>query len=196
MPEPIPEPSPELSPEPLPDLLTVKETAAYLRIPQPTVYYLLQRGELPAVQIGKRWRIKRRLLDRDILRTDKDSPAPLVLAVDDDPGLQRVFREFLSRSGFGQVVVGSGAEAIEENRRQNFDLVFLDLHLPDMGGDQVYAALREQSPELPIVIITGYPDSEPLNRILELGPVLVLRKPLEIEQLLRTVHLLGHRSKP
>ncbi|HUF64061.1 MAG TPA: response regulator [Verrucomicrobiales bacterium] len=191
----MPEFQPEPLPEPLPELLTVKETAAYLRIPQPTVYYLLQRRELPAVQIGKRWRIKRRLLDRDILQSDQDSPAPLVLAVDDDPGLQRIFREFLSRSGFGQIVVASGAEAIEENRRQTFDLVFLDLHLPDMGGDQVYAALREQSPDLPIVIITGYPDSEPINRILELGPVLVLRKPLEIEQLLRTVQLLGHRSR-
>jgi CheY-like chemotaxis protein len=85
-------------------------------------------------------------------------------------------------------------EALDEDSRRNFDLVFLDLHLPDMGGDQVYAAMRERHPDLPIVIITGYPDSEPLNRILELGPVLVLRKPLELDQLLSTVRLLGHRG--
>ena len=44
-----------------PELMTVKETAEYLRIPLPTVYYLVQRGQLPAVQIGGRWRIKRSL---------------------------------------------------------------------------------------------------------------------------------------
>ena len=40
--------------------MTVKETAEYLRIPLPTVYYLVQRGQLPAIQIGGRWRDVRR----------------------------------------------------------------------------------------------------------------------------------------
>ena len=48
------------------NLLTVKETAKYLRIPLPTVYYLVQRGQLPAIQIGGRWRIKKASLDKDI----------------------------------------------------------------------------------------------------------------------------------
>lgn len=43
------------------DLLTVKETSEYLRIPLPTVYYLVQRGQLPAAQIGGRWRTKKKL---------------------------------------------------------------------------------------------------------------------------------------
>ena len=68
--------------------MTVKETAEYLRIPLPTVYYLVQRGQLPAVQIGGRWRIKRSLLDRDVLRKDEESGQPTVLVVDDDPALQ------------------------------------------------------------------------------------------------------------
>ena len=67
-----------------PELMTVKETAEYLRIPLPTVYYLVQRGQLPAIQIGGRWRIKRSLLDRDILKTDEGGQ-PTVLVVDDDP---------------------------------------------------------------------------------------------------------------
>ena len=50
-----------------PELMTVKETAEYLRIPLPTVYYLVQRGQLPAIQIGGRWRIKRSLLDTEVL---------------------------------------------------------------------------------------------------------------------------------
>ena len=50
------------------NLLTVKETAKYLRIPLPTVYYLVQRGQLPAIQIGGRWRIKKDSLDKDVLK--------------------------------------------------------------------------------------------------------------------------------
>ena len=52
--------------EEAPELMTVKETAEYLRIPLPTVYYLVQRGQLPAIQIGGRWRIKRSLLDSQV----------------------------------------------------------------------------------------------------------------------------------
>jgi len=76
--------------------LTVKETAKYLRIPLPTVYYLVQRGQLPAIQIGGRWRIKKASLDKDILKEDK-SGQPTVLVVDDDESLQSLFKIFLRR---------------------------------------------------------------------------------------------------
>ncbi len=64
-----PTPSAPVETVKLPELLTVKETAEYLRVPQPTVYYLLQNGKLPGVMIGGRWRVKRLLIDRDILHS-------------------------------------------------------------------------------------------------------------------------------
>ena len=63
-------------------------------MPLPTVYYLVQRGQIPAIQIGGRWRIKKTSLDRDILRQDKQGQ-PTVLVVDDDPDLQELFKAFL-----------------------------------------------------------------------------------------------------
>lgn len=179
--------------EDAPELMTVKETAEYLRIPLPTVYYLVQRGQLPAIQIGGRWRIKRSLLDRDILRNE-ESGQPTVLVVDDDPALQQLFKQFLKKAGFGRIVVGTGAEAIQYAEKQKFDLVFLDLKLPDIPGDELYKKLRTLHPDLPIVIITGYPDSEILSKILAGGPVTVIQKPIEFEQLNRTVRQLGHKG--
>ena len=176
-----------------PELMTVKETAEYLRIPLPTVYYLVQRGQLPAVQIGGRWRIKRSLLDRDVRRTEQ-SGQPTVLVVDDDAQLQTIFKQFLKKAGFGRIVVGTGAEAIQHAERQRFDMVFLDLQLPDIPGDEVYARLKEVHPDLPIVIITGYPDSEILSKILRRGPVTVIQKPIELDQLNQTVKQLGHKG--
>ena len=175
------------------NLLTVKETAKYLRIPLPTVHYLVQRGQLPAIQIGGRWRIKKNALDKDILKEEK-SGQPTVLVVDDDESLQNLFKLFLKKIGFSRVVVGTVKEAIAALEKQRFDLVFLDLKLPDGPADDVYDFVKRDQPDCPIVIITGYPDSEMLDRILAKGPITVLKKPLKTEQLQQTVKILGHKD--
>jgi excisionase family DNA binding protein len=180
-----------VSETPLHNLLTVKETAEYLRIPLPTVYYLVQRGKIPAIQIGGRYRIKKSSLDRDVLRQDKQGQ-PTVLVVDDDPVLQDLFQTFLKKIGFSRVVVGTAKEAIKCLRKQKFDLLFLDLQLPDAPGDQVFETAKQIDPDLNVTVITGYPDSEILDRILQVCPVTVLKKPLKIEQLYQTVKILGH----
>jgi excisionase family DNA binding protein len=179
-------------PSPMHNLMTVKETAEYLRIPLPTVYYLVQRGQLPAVQIGGRWRVKKDALDRDVLRNE-DEGQPTVLVVDDDAGLQSMFKLFLKKQGFSRIVVGTGKEALVALQKQKFELCFLDLQLPDTTGDEIYKKAKDIQPGLPIVIITGYPDSQTLDNILKLGPVTVLKKPLEVEALQQTLRLLGHK---
>src|SRR5207248_10260280 len=102
------------------NLLPVKETAKYLRIPLPTVYHLVQRGQLPAIQIGGRWRIKKSSLDKDILQEEK-SGQPTVLVVDDDESLQNLFKLFLRKTGFSRVVVGSVKEAHGAPEQQKYD---------------------------------------------------------------------------
>ncbi len=179
-------------PEPLHTLLTVKETAEYLRIPLPTVYYLVQRGQLPAIQIGGRWRVKKEALDRDILREEGDSQ-PSVLVVDDDENLQEMFKLFLKKAGFARVIVGTGREALSALKKQKFDLCFLDLMLPDITGDEIYKEIKKSHNDMPVVIITGYPDSVMLDNILKFGPVTVLKKPLKVEQLAQTLKFMGHK---
>ncbi len=175
------------------NLMTVKETAEYLRIPLPTVYYLVQRGQLPAIQIGGRWRVKRDMLDRDVLRNE-DQGQPTVLVVDDDEALQTMFKLFLKKAGFSRLVVGTGKDALVALAKQKFDFCFLDLQLPDITGDEIYKHARKIDPDLPIVIITGYPDSQMLDNILKHGPVTVLKKPLQVAQLNQTLRILGHKT--
>ncbi len=184
--------TPRVSP-PMHNLMTVKETAEYLRIPLPTVYYLVQRGQLPAIQIGGRWRVKRDALDRDVLH-NAEQGQPTVLVIDDDETLQSMFKLFLKKAGFSRQIVGTGKEALAMLNKQRFDLCFLDLQLPDMMGDEVYAVAKEKYPDLPIVIITGFPDSQVLDNILRHGPVTVLKKPLRVEQLQLTLKMLGHHA--
>ena len=182
-----------VSETPIHYLLTVKETADYLRIPIPTIYYLVQRGKIPAIQVGGRWRIKKSPLDRDVLHQDKQGQ-PTVLVVDDDRGLQDLFRTFLKKIGFSRVVVGTAKEAIKSLGKQKFDLMFLDLKSPDAPGDQVFKTAKQIDPDLNVIVITGYPDSEILDRILEVSPVTVLKKPLKLEQLNQAVKIFVHNG--
>jgi excisionase family DNA binding protein len=174
--------------------MTAKETAEFLGIPLPTVYYLMQRGQLPAVQIGGRWRVKRDLLERDVLR-NQEATQPTVLVVDDDVGIQGMFKLFLKKQGFARVVVGNGREALAALQKQKFALFFLDLQLPDITGDEIYKQAKEIDPTLPIVIITGYPDSQMLDNILRHGPVTVLKKPLQVEVLEQALKMMGHELR-
>ena len=86
-----------------------------------------------------------------------------MLVVDDDLSLQNLFKVFLKKVGFSRVVVGTVKEAIAALEKQRFDLLFLDLKLPDGPADDVYDAAKEIDPQLPIVVITGYPDSNMLE---------------------------------
>ncbi len=174
------------------NLMTVKETAEYLRIPLPTVYYLVQRGQLPAIQIGGRWRVKKDLLDRDVLHAEEHGQ-PTVLVVDDDEVIQTLFKQYLKKAGFSRIVVGTGKEALAALAKQKFDLCFLDLQLPDITGDEIYAIAKKDHPDLPFVIITGFPDSQMLDNILKFGPVTVLKKPLQLPQLQQTLRMLGYK---
>lgn len=56
-----------------PELMTAKEIAQYLRIPLPTVYCLLYKGQLPGIRIGNRWRIKKSIVDKSVLKKDTEN---------------------------------------------------------------------------------------------------------------------------
>src|SRR5438128_11807463 len=99
------------------NLLTVKETAKYLRIPLPTVCYLGQRGQLPAIKIGGRWRIKKSSLDKDILKEDK-SGQPTSLVVDDDESLQKLCKLFFRKIRFSRGVGGTVKDAMAEHENR------------------------------------------------------------------------------
>ena len=101
---------------------------------------------------------------------------------------------FLKKIGFSRVVVVTVKEALTALDKQHFDLLFLDLKLPDGPADNVCDAAKKIDPELAIIIITGYPDSEMLDRILEKGPITDLKKPLQVDQLYQTVRILGHKE--
>jgi DNA-binding response OmpR family regulator len=77
----------------------------------------------------------------------------------------------------------NGSQGILEFEIRNPDLVFLDLMLPGIDGAEILKKIRAINTGVPVIIITGYPDGECMNRVLEQGPITVLKKPLSVDAL-------------
>jgi methylglyoxal synthase len=173
------------------NLLSIKEAADHLQLPLSSLYYRVQRGRIPAIQIGGRLRIKKSSLEGRVLRRDKRG-RPAVLVVENDPDLQEQFRTLLRKTGFSRTVVGTARAAMSNLRKEKFDLMFLDLELPDGPAEEVCKRARQVAPELQVIVLTGHPESEIIDRILQASsPVTFLKKPLKFEHLVQTVRTLG-----
>ena len=81
-----------------------------------------------------------------------------ILVVDDEVSVCEITRDMLTDLGYTVTVTHDGRSALDtyRTRRGSIDLVLLDINMPEMGGEETFARLREMNPELPIVILTGY----------------------------------------
>ena len=173
------------------DLLTIKEAASYLRMSPLTLYRMASKGILPAVKVGRHWRIHNDALE-SWLRPRAPRSTSYIMVVDDEEAVRSLFRGTLERGGNGdyQVVPASnGDEALSAMESFEFSLIFLDLRMPGMDGVETFGRIRQVDSVVPVSIITGYPDSDLMARALEIGPIGVMKKPFrprDIEQVVGT----------
>ncbi len=106
-----------------------------------------------------------------------------VLVVDDEEVVCEACRRVLSSAGFSVSTVQSGREALEACRSERFDLVVADIRMPDMDGLEVAQRLKQEFPELQVLILTGYPSEESLRRARRIGVFDYLHKPVSPERL-------------
>ncbi len=108
---------------------------------------------------------------------------PRILVVDDDPEIAKMLTRSLSRRGYVIDAVASPDEALARSAAEPYDAAILDLVMPVRDGADLAAALRAQSPGLPIVLLTGYSRS-PLLKGAERQPATaVFTKPVAIAEL-------------
>jgi len=115
------------------------------------------------------------------------SDIPKVLIVDDDPRMCDSLKVLLSDQGYVMKTCNSGQEAIECMSRNAFDLVLLDMVIPDMDGFQIMDCIKRQSPDTLVIVITGHASMEAAIGSLRRRVYDFVRKPFEPEELLRTV---------
>jgi len=111
------------------------------------------------------------------------------LIVDDDVQLRETLAEILRSQGYQTTSVGDANEAIEKASRQFFDIVLLDVRLPDMEGTRLLSRLQELIPTAIKIIITGHPSIKSAADSLNIGANSYLTKPLNPDELLKTISL-------
>src|SRR5688572_1746754 len=108
-----------------------------------------------------------------------------VLIIEDDPRLVEVLADCLAREGIEVTHAGRGLEAIGLIPDGKFDLVLLDLGLPDTGGFEVLQQIKTipAGRDLPVVLLTAWNGTHDKLRGFELGAVDYITKPFELAEL-------------
>ena len=122
------------------------------------------------------------------------SSAVTVLVVEDERKIRDLVRGYLEREGMSVLTTESGAEAIEIARRFEPDLVILDLHLPDVPGEEVARELRASS-HVPILMLTAKASEDERIRGLELGADDYVTKPFSPRELVLRAKAILRRGK-
>ncbi len=111
----------------------------------------------------------------------------LILLIEDEETASRMLKNFLEKKGYEVMVKKEGKGGIEAFKRNPVDVVLLDWKLPDMNGDQVFDAIREIDPSIPVIFITAYGMVEKAVEVLKKGAFHYITKPLELDELLHVI---------
>jgi len=110
-----------------------------------------------------------------------------VMIVDDEPDIRKVVRMTLHKAGYDVVEAEDGQKAIEvintgENRLM-LDVIICDIRMPKINGVEAITYFRKEYPRVPLIVLTGFPDTEMATSFLRDGVVDYLVKPVEGEKL-------------
>ena len=170
------------------ELLTPQELAQYLKMSRATVMRKARNGEIPSIKIGKQFRFDKDRVDGWLLQKTVGRSLH-ILVVDDEPAIGKLFKDGLGRNGIQVTATESSSEALELAAKSHFDLIFLDLVMPEIDGSELFRRIRDIDKHVPVTIMTGYSDTDLMKEAMEQAPFLVMAKPFGIEDILGVVRV-------
>jgi DNA-binding response OmpR family regulator len=125
------------------------------------------------------------------------STAYTILIIDDEPNLRRSLALILQRAGYG-VTTAESAEQVQQYLQAGaYDLVFLDLKMPDINGLELLPQIRTLYPEMPVLILTAHATLDSAIEAVRKGARDYLLKPIDPEQILsRVSEILDEQQHP
>lgn len=118
-----------------------------------------------------------------------------ILLVEDDPTTAKSIELMLTHANLNVYSTDLGEEGIDLAKLYDYDLILLDLNLPDMNGHEVLRQLRMARIETPILILSGADDTENKIKGFGFGADDYLTKPFHREELVARIHAIIRRSK-
>jgi two-component system, cell cycle response regulator CtrA len=118
-----------------------------------------------------------------------------VLLIEDDPNTARSVELMLNAEGINVYVTDLGEEGLDLGKLYDYDLIALDLNLPDMTGYEVLKRLRTARVETPVLILSGTSETEAKVQALGFGADDYVTKPFHRDELVARIHAIVRRSK-
>jgi DNA-binding NtrC family response regulator len=110
-----------------------------------------------------------------------------ILIVDDDENIRKVLIAILEDKGYNIEAVGTAREAIRKTDKKFYNLALIDIRLPDMEGIDLLTKIRDTTPRMRKIIITGYPTLQNAVEAVNLGADAYIMKPFDVEKVLSTI---------
>ncbi len=110
-----------------------------------------------------------------------------VLIVDDHPGMCCTLKDILESEDHKVVTVTSGLAAVKICKEQRFDVILMDIRMPDLNGVETYLRIKEYIHGTRVILMSAFSVDELKQEALEAGAIAFLQKPLDIEQTLQLI---------
>jgi len=110
-----------------------------------------------------------------------------ILIVDDDENIRKVLVTILEEEGYAVDSVDTAKKAIEATKKKFYNVALIDIRLPDMEGIELLTRMRETTPRIRKVIITGYPTLQNAVEAVNRGADAYIMKPFDMDKVLATI---------
>jgi len=110
-----------------------------------------------------------------------------ILVVDDDVIVIKSCRRILEAEGFEVTTVASADEALEKIKIYDFDLLVMDVKMPIHDGIFLMREIKKNWPDIPIIVMSGYPTPETVADVVRLGAVQFIPKPFKPDEFMKSI---------
>jgi len=111
-----------------------------------------------------------------------------VLVVDDDENIRKVVIAILEDEGYIVESAATAKEAIEKSKRKFFNIALIDIRLPDMEGIELLTKIKDTTPRMRKIIVTGYPTLQNAVDAVNKGADAYIVKPFDVKNVLKTIY--------
>ena len=118
----------------------------------------------------------------------------LILVVDDQFGDRETLKAILEGKGYRVATAKDGTEAIQMVKGGHYDIIFLDIRMPDMNGVETFERVKRIDPRAAVIMMTGYTDEELMERAISHGAYTCIRKPFDMEKLTALVEKIAQEK--
>ncbi|MDD5095183.1 MAG: response regulator [Dehalococcoidia bacterium] len=113
----------------------------------------------------------------------QDTSSGSIIVVDDEQSVRNVVARALQKKGFNVVTAEDAFDALEKVSRQQFDLMFLDIRMPEMSGLKLLSIMHTCHPGTPVIMLTGVRGLRPYYEAKEHEAFAYLRKPCSLSKI-------------